>query len=172
MEILYLIGIIGWVIAAWKWSQWNHVVLYHSSAYLMIMGNLLHLVVTVQYTLWRYESPTLELNSTMIDLAITLVAFPCSVILYLSHYPERVTSQIGYIFLWVFIYSGLEGVTHLLGLITYHNGWNFWWSILINALAFSVLRINHSAPWLAYILFIGFSAIFIVIFKVPIHELK
>lgn len=172
MELLYLLGIVMWLAVAWKWGDRKHIKHYNASMALQIIGNLVYGVLSSKYSLWEYESPNLGLNHTVIDLVLTFITFPCSILVYLTHFPKGKWKPVFYICGWVLLYSSHEWILRISGLFTYHHGWNLWWSIFLDFLAFCILRLNQSNPYLAYFMFICFTIMFIYIFRMPVMELK
>jgi len=174
-EIFFFIGIILWVMASLKWGHWKSFKIYQASIFMMMTGDLVYgILTTEQHSYWEYLSPGFGLNHTIIGIAITFVAFPCSILIYLSQYPSGLSwlRQLGYILMWVAIYTILEWATHTLKLMKYDNGWTLYWSIILNCIAFSLLKLNQHKPLVASFLFIGFALFFSIYFEIPIMKLK
>lgn len=146
-----------------KWAKWKNFHLYYPTVLFMIVGNLLYSFLFKDYPLWRFEH-TFEENvlptRMSIDLLKTFTSFPILTVIYLSHFPEKGTfKKYGiYILAWSFIFGGIEYVSKLIGMITYHHGWNMWWSLFFDFGMFALLAVHYKRPFIAWII----SGIFIL----------
>lgn len=122
-----------------------------------------------------YESPVYHIDDTVIELYITFVAFPWVYFTYLSRFPREkgMLRSFLYITFWVVIFASCEAIVHyILGIMTYHNGWNFGWSVILDYISFSLVRLNQAKPTLAYILFIVFTLGFLWMFGFTMADFK
>ncbi|WP_372512770.1 CBO0543 family protein [Bacillus salipaludis] len=161
------------MVAVWRWGDWRNWEKYQSTILFKITCALLYEVLTYNYPLWEYSDfdtflPTHTLNS----LAITFVGFTCTVLLFLSCYPETKKKQIFYIIFWVLLNSAIEISYHLIGLFKYYHGWNFWWSVLFNCVMFPMLILHYKKPLMAYALSVPIIIVLLLYFDVPIDKLK
>jgi hypothetical protein len=167
---MHLIGMLCWILAAWKWGDWRNWKKYHSTILFFISGNFLFNYLTYNYSLWTLSDfflPTHTLN----DLAVTLIAFPCSSLIFLGRYPEHsIIAKLNHILLWIFIFVTIEYFMLLIGLFHYEHGWNLWWSILFDIMLFPILRLHYKRPLLTYFLSAAMVLGFMLIFKVPIMK--
>ncbi|MFS0901470.1 MULTISPECIES: CBO0543 family protein [Priestia] len=167
-----LIGLFLWIFAAWRWSDWKNWRKYHSTILYMIMFALLYEVLTYNYSLWIFKA-TLIPTHTLNSLLVTFITFPCLVLLFLSNFPEDVTTKkILHIIFWIILYSIVEYFYHAVGLFKYSHGWNFGCSILFNCIMFPMLLLHHKKPLLAYFLSIPIAIFYLIIFNVPISSMK
>jgi hypothetical protein len=164
MEVVYLFGFAAWVVAAWKWGKWNNLQQYLSTIYFMIMGNLLYSYLTGMHMLWSFESPNWHINNSFFELILIFLVYPCVVILFLSHYPIGWMKQVLYNLLYIFVFISNEWIAYKLGVFSYHDGWNIWWSLLVDSLIFPMLRLNQVKPVIAYLLFLLINLLFFIRF--------
>jgi hypothetical protein len=169
---MHIIGQFLWILAVWRWGDWKNWKNYQSTMLYMIVFSLLYDVLTYNYSLWIFSDfflPTHTLNS----LAVTFVGFPCSVLLYLSRFPENsIFKQIKYIAFWITLYIGIEYFFVLFGLFHYYNGWNIWWSALLDATLFPMLLLHHKKPLVAYLISIPILIFYFIVFDIPISKMK
>lgn len=169
---MHIIGQFLWIFAAWRWSDWRNWKKYHSTILYMIVFALLYDVLTYNYSLWIFSDfflPTHTLNS----LAVTFVGFSCSVLIFLSRFPKQSKiKQIIYIALWVILYVAIEYFFVVIDLFHYDNGWNIWWSGLLDATLFPMLLLHHKKPLLAYLISILLVICYFLVFDVPISKMK
>jgi len=169
MELIYALGFACWVVASWKWGDWNNLDRYLSSIYFFITGSLLYSYLTAHRLLWEFESPTFHLKHFVIDLAMVFIVFPCVTVIFLSHYPTGALKRIGYNLLWASVFVFHEWIAHMLGVLTYHRDWNLWWSFLVDALMFPLLKLNQTKPFFAYGALLAINALFFARFGNAVH---
>ncbi|MDR6998308.1 hypothetical protein [Neobacillus niacini] len=59
---------------------------------------------------------------------VRIISPPSIVFIYLGRYPTGWVKQVAWIIFWVTLLSVVELVNYIMGLMSYHNGWNFGWS--------------------------------------------
>lgn len=143
-----LIIVLLFVFVAWRWGDWRNWHKYYPTIVFMIAVDLLHCILTYNHPLWLFHK-TLP-NHTLNSLLIMFTAFPATVLIYVSHYPRSPIMKILYVTFWVFIYSGIEMSSYYFGGITYQNGWNLGFSVLLNVILFVLLRVHFYRPLLAW----------------------
>ncbi|WP_376769373.1 CBO0543 family protein [Paenibacillus germinis] len=96
------------------------------------------------------------------------------VLLYLSRYPynTRLLKQFVYIFVWVGSFVLIESIFLYVKLLSYHNGWNFGWSILVWIFMFLGLRLHDTKPLWAWLFCLVTSVFLIIYFQIPISTMK
>jgi hypothetical protein len=163
-----LAGIVGWILCAWKWADWSRFREFGASVYVVIIGDFLYNILTEDHHLWIFLSPTFHFSHHFIQVMITLSATPFAIMLFLSHYPEKksILKQVLYLALWAGIFSFHEWLADLLGVFKYNNGWNMWWSVAINCVCFPFVILHQKRPALAVFVFIIFTLMFSLIFRV------
>ncbi|WP_430734291.1 CBO0543 family protein [Fodinisporobacter ferrooxydans] len=163
------------LIVVWRWGDWRHWEKYQSTALYFIATDLLYNFLTYNHSLWLYHPahPVIVPTHTLNNLMVTLIFFPCTVILYLSRYPAGLGKQVVYILFWIGMYLSVEAVFHFyLGIFSYHNGWNYGWSILFNFVMFPMLRLHYKKPLWAYALSVVTIVSLMLIFQIPIYKMK
>lgn len=143
----------------------------YSTIIFAMFCNLFYIVMYNSNPLWRFEPlPPLNhilFNNILISISMTFIVLPSTTLIYLSNFPNN-KRQYPYIALWVFIYAAIEFIMWKMGAITYHNGWNYLWSLIFDIALFSFIRIHFLYPLAAW----GISALFSIsiwcIFGFPI----
>ncbi|SFB06565.1 MULTISPECIES: CBO0543 family protein [unclassified Bacillus (in: firmicutes)] len=168
-----LVYSILWILAAWKWGDWKNWSKYYPTILFASIGNLIYEVVCSEYPMWLMEPNGLP-NRTLPILLLVIVGMPLSVFLYLSYYPfkKSKTKQAMHIFLFVAIFVVLEYASVKLGSITYHNGWNLYWSTLFNIVMFSILRLHHTHYRFALILSAIFIGMLSIMFDLTLGKMR
>ncbi len=168
-ESIFLVGILGWILCAWRWADWSRFKEFRASVYVFIIGDFLYNLLTEDRHLWMFRSPTFHLSHHFLQILITFCATPFAIMLFLSHYPERsILKQVLYYVLWAGIYSLHEWIAHHFGIFKYYHGWNMGWSIILNCIAFPYVILHQKRPVLAIFVFFFFTIVFSLIFKVDI----
>lgn len=157
------------ILAAWRWGNWRKFSQYHATMLYMSLMNLFYLFLTGTYLLWRMQ-PEFGLPFTLMVALYTFIVFPCTVLLYLSHYPETLGRQILHIIKWIVIYIGVEWLGSLFSRISYGNGWHLGWSFIFVLIMFPMLRLHNQKPILAYLLSIAIIVLLLYVFDVPWKE--
>lgn len=158
------------VAASLKWGDWKNWQRYYPTMLFFTVGDLVSSLVTYNHPLWEFESPLL--GTTFSDLLISLVFFAATIIIYLSNFPNQFKEQIGWVLLWVFIYTLTEIVSYYFGFFSYHNGWSILSSFLFNCGMFPLLYLHYRKP--QYALAVGFLAACCLVyyFKIPFSSMK
>lgn len=158
------------LILAIRWGKWKNWHRYYPTMLFFSLSNFVCGFVTYNYPLWEFESPLLK--TTLSELLIALVFFPCTVMLYLSHFPSYFSKQVRWILFWITIYTSVEIVSYYLGFFSYHHGWNIWLSLLFNCFIFPLLYLHYKKPVFALVITILAAFMFIYYFKVPFESMK
>lgn len=149
MRLLLGVLTIFFTVRFTKWRNWRE---YYPTILFMIAVNLTASCITHNQRLWIFCESSFLTTHMISDLFHTFITFPCTVLLYLSHYPRQRTHQVYYTLTWAFLYSWAEFCFACLGLVTYTNGWSLAWSVIFNCVMFPILRVHHSNPLLAWAL--------------------
>lgn len=137
----------------------------------MIVCQLLYsffVTLAGDYYLWKVQKDFF-INRTFSILMITLLAYPCFVMLFLANYPIPWKKQILHMIKWWAISALIETVMFLFGRVTYHNGWNYWWSVAFDLTIFPMVRFHYVKPIAAWIVSFLFAAFYITFFHVPLE---
>jgi hypothetical protein len=154
MQIIYPIIFLLVSLKLGKWRNWQQ---YYPTVLFIVVGNLLYCFLFKEYPMWRFEHTFEEkvLPTRMsIDLLKTFTSFPILTVIYLSLFPEErnLVNYMKHILTWTVIFAVIEYVSKLLGMISYHHGWNMWWSLLFDFTMFTLIAIHYKRPILALIL--------------------
>lgn len=155
----------------WRFGDWKNYKKFYSTILFMIMGDLMYNLFTYQAPTWKYNPDFLLLNHTIVNLWVMITVYPATVLIYLSHFPEKKGRQILYILFWVFLYGVIELVGYyIFDAIDHFNGWNMGWSLLFDLILFIMLPIHHKRPLLAWGLSLIVIIVLLNIFNVNILE--
>lgn len=166
VEFLRLLISLMFILACWRWADIKNWKRYYPTIQFMIISQLLYRFFTNgHYYLWKLEKDIFLLNHTFSFLIVTFIVFPCTVILFLTHYPKKGPKQLMYIIEWTGLYIAIEVVMHTLGTITYHHGWNLWWSLGFDTTIFPMLRLHALFPLLTW----AISALLISFYLIHFH---
>ncbi|MCM3729793.1 hypothetical protein M3226_30135 [Neobacillus cucumis] len=161
-----------WVLAAWRWGDWRNWKEYQSTFLFVILLDLLYNFLTYNYPLWVYDPTDIIPNHTLNNLLVSFISYPAVVFIYLGRYPTGWVKQVAWIIFWVTLFSIVELVNYKMDLMSYHNGWNFGWSVLFYLVQLPFIQLHYKKPLLAY----GLSVLIIVglllLFKVPVSKMK
>ncbi|WP_163536251.1 CBO0543 family protein [Gracilibacillus sp. YIM 98692] len=168
---MYVFINILYFLAGLKWGDWRHWRQYYPTILFFITGDFLYNFLLYKESMWLFHDLILP-NHTTITILAMLVSYCATVLIYLGKYPNGWKKRSLWFLLWVGIYFSIEYFNNQLGFITYHNGWNLWWSALFTGVIFIILPIHHKRPLLAWLL----SSIIILsllnIFDVNISDMK
>lgn len=159
------------VIASFKWGDWKKAKEYQSSMLFIATGGLLYEYIVKDHTLWKFHADLLY-GHQMTVIVYALITMPLSIMIFLSHFPERWLFRIGYILLWSGTYIAVESILYVFGRISYQNGWGLWHSFVFDIIMFSVIAIHQYKPFRAYILSIPIIIFLIYYFQVPFKFFK
>lgn len=158
------------VAVAWRWGDWKNWGKYYSTILYYIVNDLVVSLIFYNFPLWQLESPLLK--TTFSDLVITLVLFPAVILTYIPHFPKSWTKRIFYILAWALALTIMEVVSGALGFITYHNGWNIWWTALFDVHMFVFIILHYKKPLFAWLLSLSYIAIAVFFFQLPYSLIK
>ncbi len=168
-----LLVIVVWILFAYKfvdWSQWKK---QYSTILYFIVVNLTYNFLYYNHTLWAFRGITAEwLNHSIINMAFTFFICPVGLIIYLQRFPQKRSSQLIYISIWIAFYSIIQTLFAHMGMYIYDNGWNGWLNIILNTILFVVIYIHYKNPVRAIILSIPLAILFYVFFPFPLDSLK
>jgi hypothetical protein len=152
--------------SAWRWGDWKNWTRYYSTILFVILVSILETLITHNHFLWKFHpDPFMPFlyNHFLISIAMAFVVFSSTVLIYLGNYPKN-KKQFAYVLMWVLIYSVVEVITSNFGLLSYHNGWSIFWSVVINIIMFPLIRLHYTRPLLTWFITFGVFAFFWVKF--------
>lgn len=168
---MYILINLLYLISGYLWGDWRNWQKYYPTILFLILGDLLYNFLLYRKTMWFFHDLILP-NHTMITLLAMTVTYAATVLIYLGRFPTSWRNR----FLWFFLWSGLymvgEFVNHKLGFITYHNGWNIWWSVMFTGIIFAILPVHHKRPFLALLLSLVIIITLLLMFDVKISDMK
>lgn len=167
---MHIMSGIIWAIITYKYGDWKHYRHYYPTILFFGFGDLLYNLLFHNNLLWLYIPKFSGLSHSLINLYYILVIFPCTILLYLPHYPKTFYAQIKYILFWIVLYSALEWFFYVNGAFGYQHGWNLWWSVLLNCFMFPLLKLHHEKPLIVVPIFILLMFFLIRLFGVSLHQ--
>lgn len=170
--LLQIIQPILFTIAAFIWGDRKNWKRYYPTILFIICMDFFSSILMYNYPLWKYEKSLLLPNHTLTDFLIAFFMYPAVVLIFLANYPKRKIAQIGWILFWIIIFSLTEYIAIITGIGSYHNGWNFMWSVLFNCCIFPTLRIHYKRPLLAWLIGIPIGAFILMHFNFSINIMK
>ena len=131
-----------------SWSRWREFLptIYYFGFFNMFYQYLSYTVKAV------WELNGFFINMFVTDTLYTMVAYPCLVVLFLSHYPEEWRIKIVYYLKYIGVAILIEWAAFQTDSIEYFEGWNLWWTVLFYCIMFPLLRLHHKNPIRAFIL--------------------
>ncbi|QGH34634.1 hypothetical protein GI584_11590 [Gracilibacillus salitolerans] len=123
-------------------GDWENINKYYPTMLYITSCNFLYEVIAHEkFYLWKLEPGGLNyLNTVLLHGGFI---YPLSVLLFLSNYPTSRVRTVMHISKWVLIYIIVEYIGLKYEIITYHNGWNFWWSFFFVIHMLLMLRIHY-----------------------------
>ncbi|MBA2940138.1 hypothetical protein HZF08_17630 [Paenibacillus sp. CGMCC 1.16610] len=162
------------LIAAWLFGDWRNWKTYYPTILFAICVDFLVSLLSYNYSLWVFHKSAVTPNHTIADFMIAFSNLPCIVMVYLHKYPlkSRPLRQVIYIAIWSAVFTCVEGLFLLIKMLTYHNNWNFWWSIAVWVFMFIGLRLHFTRPLWAWLLCVAGVVFLILYFHIPIAKMK
>jgi hypothetical protein len=168
---MYILINAFYLIAGYIWGDWRNWQKYYPTILFFILGDLLYNFLLYNKSMWIFHDLILP-NHTTITISAMTISYTATVLIYLGRFPNSWKNR----FLWFLLWSGIflvaEYVNSKLGFITYHNGWNMWWSVLLTGIIFLILPIHHKRPLIAWLLSIVIIFTLLSIFDVNISDMK
>jgi hypothetical protein len=163
-----LIGLIS-IAVCWKWGDWRRWERYYPTILYLLIGDLVSDYLLYGNSLWAFGSFVEKFP--VLDICITLLLYPTTVILYLSFYPGGLMKQALYVLMWAGIYTLAEWIACHTGGFCYHDGWNIWYSLIFNMLMFPLLRLHFKKPLLVWPISAALCFLFLWWFRIPLMRL-
>ncbi|MHB8126227.1 MAG: CBO0543 family protein [Desulfitobacteriaceae bacterium] len=150
--MLILLSILIWLLSAYKWSDWKNWKNYYSTILFFIVGDLVYSFLTYNHPLWEFIAvPVFNLTFTV--LIMVFIAWPSSILLYLSLYPKtNWFLKALHVSKFIAFFMINELIIFRFDQIQYSNGWNIWWSLGFDIFMFPLLKIHHEKPPLAWLI--------------------
>jgi hypothetical protein len=168
---MYILMNAFYLIAGLIWGDWRNWKKYYPTILFFIIGDLLYNFLLYNQSTWLFHDLLIP-NHTMITILSLVVSYSATVLIYLGRYPKGWRKRSLWFLLWSGIYLIIEYINHKLGFITYHNGWDFWWSALFTCIIFFILPLHYKRPLLAWFISIIVIISLLNIFDVKISDMK
>lgn len=168
---MYLLINSLYLVAGIIWGDWRNWRNYYPTILFFIIGDFLYNFLLYNKPMWIFHDFVLP-NHTSITLLSMIVSYSSTVMIYLGKFPKSWINRFLWFLLWTAIYSIIEYLNSIFGFITYHNGWNFWWSVLFTAIIFFILPIHHKNPLYAWLVSLFIIIILLSTFDVNIIKMK
>ena len=162
-----------WILVAWWLADWDNWMQYYPTMLFSMAANLVYEVIFSEYPMWAMEPNGLP-NRTLNILLLSLIGMPLSTLLYLSYFPFEHSwlIKIGYVILFIGLFVIMEYVAVRLRSISYHNGWNLFYSALFDIAIFVILLVHYLNPLWALGMSFGVLAVMMIKFKVTFAKMK
>jgi len=163
---MHIIFTVLTILASLKWADWKNWRNYHASMFFISTGGLLYEYMVQKNTLWKFH-PDFFYGHQMVVIVYAILTMPISILIFLTHFPEKWLKRIFYILVWSGIYICGEWILLVLERISYQNGWQLWYSFLFDLVMFSVIALHHYKPVPAYIVSVLIIIFLIHYFDIP-----
>lgn len=138
------------IISAWIFGDWRNWEKYYPTTLFLITCNFLYTIKSTTAPFWLYQKGIFP-NNTSVDLIVTLIQYPCFMLIYLYRFPkDNFTKKVFFIIIWAGSFSLIEILSLLTGNIKYFNGWTLTLSILFNLFMFPLLYLHYRKPLYAW----------------------
>lgn len=154
------------VLASFKWANWKNWRKYHASMFFIACGGLLYEYLVKEHSLWKFH-PDFLYGHSMTVIVYALITMPVSILIFLTHFPEKWGGRCLYILLWSGIYILTEWILYVFERINYQSGWEIWYSFIFDIVMFSVIALHQYFPFRAYIASIFIISFLMVHFHIP-----
>lgn len=168
---MYILINAFYLLAGFIWGDWRNWKQYYPTILFFIIGDFLYNFLLYNKSMWLFHDLILP-NHTLITILAMIVSYSVTVLIYLGRFPERWNKRLLWFLLWFGIFIIIEYINSKLGFITYHNGWNLWWSSLFTGIIFIILPLHHKRPLFAWGISIVIIMSLLSIFDVKISDMK
>ena len=158
------------ILICYKFGDWRNWKNYYPTILFFILSNVACILLIYNHSLWLYD-PSI-LNRTFTDLFICITVYPSTVMLFIPNFPKKTTKIITHILFYVGIYTIAELIGVKLGYFTYLNGWNIWYSLILNCMIFPILMLHYKKPLYAWIIALISPHILFFIMKIPYNSIR
>jgi len=163
----------AFIIGVYRFGDWKNLQSYYPTMLFVMVVNLSSCLLTYHHVLWGFGPDFFVTTSTVVELLNSYIALPATVFIFLSRFPSSGRLlQYAYFALWIFIFSTIELIDYTLGGISYQNGWSWRISTLFDFAIFSIVKIHHSKPFLAWSITFFLAAIILFLFDFHTAEMK
>jgi len=158
------------ILICYKFGDWKNWKIYYPTILFFILSNVVCILLTYNHTLWLYESTIL--NHSFSDLLICITVYPSTIMLFIPHFPSKITKAILHICIYVAVYSIPEFIALKLGYFTYQNGWTIWCTLIFNFIMFPILILHYKKPIYAWAIALISPHILFFLMKIPYNSIR
>jgi len=149
-----------------QWGDWRHWKQYYPTILFWALGNFICLSMTIEKPLWKF---TTHIPTSIAEILMTLVIFPCVVLLFIPFFPNRhLINKVFYIILWAFVFAFIEWWALKIDHFSHFNGWKLAYSTIFNLVMFTLLHIHYKDPRWAWLISLVTAVFIMAYFKIPL----
>ncbi|WP_044337025.1 CBO0543 family protein [Rossellomorea aquimaris] len=161
--MFHIVVIVVIILSSLKWGSWNRWKEFLPTIYYFSFFNMFYQYIS--YTMKAvWELDGFFINMFVTDSLYTMIAYPCLVVLFLSHYPEEIRMKILYNFKYIGVAILIEWAAWTMESIEYFEGWNLWWTLLFYFIMFPMLSLHYRNPFRALVLSVFVVAFLLISF--------
>ena len=154
------------IAACWKWGKWRNWRLYYPTVLYLLVGDLVSDYLLCDAPLFAFCR--LSGRTPALDIAIMLLVYPSTCVLFLSFLPDAWKKQLPYLALWVGIYTVIEAIAILIGDYRYMGVWNLGYSVLVDVGMFCLLALHYKKPLLVWPVSAALAFLMLWWFRIPL----
>ncbi|MCS0673599.1 CBO0543 family protein [Cytobacillus firmus] len=160
MHCILVILVIIFAYFKGDWHNWERY--YPSMLYISVASFIYEFISHSHFHLWELEKGLLNLMG--VHLLHNILINPLIGFMFLSNIPSRLKKQIFYYAKWMVLFWAAEWLANRFSFISYHNGWNIWWSFLFVIIMFPMIHLHYVHKLRALILSVIIAAIYLYLF--------
>jgi hypothetical protein len=166
--MVFLVFALICTLICWKSGKWRKWKDYYPTILFLYLADLVSDLVQSQMDLWSFNEITVKYP--ILDLALMALLYTTTAILFLSSSNVSLKKQILNILLWTSLYTIVEFAAFLIGDFKHYNGWNIYYSLLLNLVLFSLINLHYKRRYLlTWTISLVFACIFTWWFKIPLE---
>ncbi|WP_407928631.1 CBO0543 family protein [Alkalihalobacterium elongatum] len=174
---MHIIYNLSFLLAGLIWGDWKNWQKYYSTILFFILLDLFYNFLTYNHPFWLFHEnvfPSPFLNHTTISLIIMFVCYPVTILIYLKYFfrTNNWRKRFFHYILGVILYLSVEYINLHIGLISFHNGWEMWHSVLFVLAMFIIFPIHYKKPLLAWLITLGILLLLLYQFEFPLEKMK
>lgn len=162
------------LVSTFTFASWKNLRIYYPTFIFAISVDFFITIITYEKSLWYFHKAFLVPNHTIADFSIAFTNLPLIILIYLSRYPDKkhFFKQLIYISFQTLLFTCIETIFLVTNLLSYHNGWNFWWSLVVWFFTFIGIILHHKKPLFAWLLCFSCTIFLIFYFQIPVLKMK
>ncbi|PWW28888.1 hypothetical protein DFO73_105125 [Cytobacillus oceanisediminis] len=160
MHCIFAVLVIIFSYAKGDWKNWEKY--YPTMLYISLSSFVYEFISHSHFHLWELEKSLFNLMG--VHFIHNLIINPLICFVFLSRFPNQFRHQIVYYVKWIGLLLAAEWIASQFSILTYHNGWNLWWSFLFMVIMFPMIRLHYVHKLWALLLSVIISAIYLFLF--------